>query len=148
MSNEIIKILDDLAKRFGVAIDWTAENIVPYLKELFSRLVTYGFIQSSILIAVGCLMIIGSAVMGKILYNDRKKCRERKEDTTFHSYYSNFNKPVELEDGFGYAMLVGSVVVGIAGIIVLGCNVGDLIRWAIIPEIQIIQWIDNLIATM
>lgn len=31
MSDEIIKILDDLGQRFGVVIDWSSENVMPYL---------------------------------------------------------------------------------------------------------------------
>lgn len=41
MSNEVIKILDDLSKRFGVAIDWSSENVLPYLKELSERVVKH-----------------------------------------------------------------------------------------------------------
>ena len=34
MSEEVIKILDNLGEKFGVAIDWTSENIAPYLTKL------------------------------------------------------------------------------------------------------------------
>ena len=37
MSKEIIAIFDDLAERFGVAIDWTSANVMPYLQELFAK---------------------------------------------------------------------------------------------------------------
>ena len=39
MSEEIIKVLNDLASRFGVAIDWTNQNIVPYLQDLMTRFI-------------------------------------------------------------------------------------------------------------
>lgn len=32
MSDEIIKVLDDLSKRAGIAIDWTSQNVLPYYK--------------------------------------------------------------------------------------------------------------------
>ena len=31
MSDEIIKLLDDLGQRFGIAIDWSSENMMPYI---------------------------------------------------------------------------------------------------------------------
>lgn len=47
MANEIIKVLDDLAKRFGLAIDWTAENVWPYIEQLGQRFVTYTIAMNS-----------------------------------------------------------------------------------------------------
>ena len=41
MSEEIIKVLDNLAERFGVAVDWTSTNVIPYLQELCSKYITY-----------------------------------------------------------------------------------------------------------
>ena len=41
MSEEIIKALDDLGDRFGIAIDWTSENVLPYLQNLMDRFITY-----------------------------------------------------------------------------------------------------------
>ena len=41
MANEIIKVIDELAKRFGIAIDWTNQNVLPYLEELCYKFVSY-----------------------------------------------------------------------------------------------------------
>lgn len=40
-SNELIKILDDLGKRFGIAIDWTKQNVMPYIEDLGKRIIKY-----------------------------------------------------------------------------------------------------------
>lgn len=40
-SSEIITLIDELAARFGIVIDWTAENIMPYLIDLGTRFVTF-----------------------------------------------------------------------------------------------------------
>ena len=40
-SQEIINVLDYLCKKFGVAIDWTSENVMPYLEELCGRYIKY-----------------------------------------------------------------------------------------------------------
>ena len=31
MESEAIKLLDALGEKFGLAIDWTSENVYPYL---------------------------------------------------------------------------------------------------------------------
>ena len=41
MSDEIIKLLNDLSSRFGVAIDWSSKNMTPYLQELFQKYTRY-----------------------------------------------------------------------------------------------------------
>ena len=52
MSDEIIKILDDLGQRFGIAIDWSAQNVMPYLKDLMSRFINYEMITSVVWMVV------------------------------------------------------------------------------------------------
>lgn len=32
MSVEVIKVLDALVEKFGIAIDWTSANVLPYLQ--------------------------------------------------------------------------------------------------------------------
>ena len=39
-SSEVITLIDELATRCGIVIDWTAENIMPYLTDLGTRFVT------------------------------------------------------------------------------------------------------------
>ena len=39
MSEEIIKVLDELGKRFGIALDWSNQNIMPYLQELLKSFI-------------------------------------------------------------------------------------------------------------
>lgn len=41
ISNEIIKVLDALCDKFGIAVDWSSENILPYIKTLMDKCVTY-----------------------------------------------------------------------------------------------------------
>lgn len=40
-SQEIINVLDYLCHKFGIAIDWTSENVMPYLEELCGRYIEY-----------------------------------------------------------------------------------------------------------
>lgn len=36
-SNEVIKIIDNLCEKFGMAIDWMSQNVVPYLQEVSQK---------------------------------------------------------------------------------------------------------------
>ena len=41
VSEQIIQVLDNLCMKLGLAIDWTSENVAPYLTVLCTKLVSY-----------------------------------------------------------------------------------------------------------
>ena len=41
VSDQIIAVLNDLCEKFGIAIDWTSENVIPYLTELAGKFIKY-----------------------------------------------------------------------------------------------------------
>lgn len=41
MSTEIIKILDAICDKFGIAIDWTSQNAMPYLEQVGEHIIQY-----------------------------------------------------------------------------------------------------------
>lgn len=58
-SSEIITLIDELAARFGIAIDWTSENIMPYLTDLGTRFITLTMWKSifGIVLTVSLLLL-------------------------------------------------------------------------------------------
>lgn len=45
-SNELITVLDYLAQKLGIAVDWTSDNVMPYLKDLCDRFIEYEIFNS------------------------------------------------------------------------------------------------------
>ena len=41
VSEQIIQVIDDLCRRFGIVIDWSKETIVPYLNELAEKFIAF-----------------------------------------------------------------------------------------------------------
>ena len=60
MSNEIINVLNALTEKFGIAIDWTSMNIIPYLEQLVNKYINYEITTSIIWIIVNFIMFISS----------------------------------------------------------------------------------------
>lgn len=58
MSDEIIKVLDALADKFGIAVDWTSSNILPYLQQLCTKYARYEIATSIIWLIVGIVCFI------------------------------------------------------------------------------------------
>lgn len=58
MSNEIIKVLDTICDKFGLAIDWTSQNVTPYVEQLCEHIVRYELSSSILYILIAILAIV------------------------------------------------------------------------------------------
>lgn len=70
MSEEIIKVLDLLAEKFGLAVDWTSANVIPYLEQLCGKYVNYEIATSVIWLLFGIVCLI----FGRVLFKKIKYC--------------------------------------------------------------------------
>lgn len=119
MSEEVIKILNALAERFGVTINWTSVNVLPYLQQLCDKCVTYEIITSVVWILIGmCLLFVGKYTIGKSKYYWRK-------------YNENWDLDCSITAGI-LGVLAGCAIIG--GIIIILCQTFDIITCITFPE--------------
>ena len=79
VSDEIIKVLNAFSKKIGITIDWTQNNILPYMQKLCDKYITYEMITSIFWIIIGiCLLILGIYCIKKSKYYWMKKKEEKK----------------------------------------------------------------------
>jgi len=137
VSDQIIKVLDKIAEQFGMAIDWTKENIVPYIQDLVSRYAQMQVISN--IVAGGAYLIIGT-VSGFILVNIIRQWTKRNLDSVFIK--SNSSRWDAIPDGLpnvlGIALLIASAIALLVAIIELPTCVNSIIRWLTVPEVQIL----------
>lgn len=55
-SEQLIHLIDEFAKRIGVVIDWTNDNIMPYLSDLITRYGQFHLTINSIMFII-CLLV-------------------------------------------------------------------------------------------
>lgn len=130
MGEEIIKVLDNLSQKFGIAIDWTNQNIIPYLKELITRFIEMKNIQAIMWIIISSIAIIVSIITIVLLTKWIKK-------NDIDEYYEGYIITV-----LGYTLAIIAIL---AFAIVLFCNTQGLIQNIYIPELSILQYINNSI---
>lgn len=71
VSEEVIKVLDYLADEFGIAIDWTSENILPYIQDLVVRIKMYSITIDIIWFVVGIIaVVIGILLFRYVIKHD------------------------------------------------------------------------------
>ena len=75
MANEIIKVLDELCNKFGIVVDWTDQNVLPYIQELSTKCVNWKMGISIAYLIYG-IIFLGIGIFGiwgiKYCYN---KCK-------------------------------------------------------------------------
>lgn len=137
MSDEIIKVLEYLSEKVGLAIDWTSEkvasDIMPYLQEVYHRCVVWGIVQNLIGVFVGLVLIVSAVVILRKLLKAYKGEKETK---------------YELFDGSDPTLLgtIASICVitfSVSGIIVFLVALTDTLNWVIFPEGQILEMISK-----
>lgn len=70
VSEQIIQVLDNLGEKFGLAIDWSSENILPYASELMNKAISYELWMNIVpLVLVGIGMIISWTIFLKTIKN-------------------------------------------------------------------------------
>lgn len=144
ISTEIIKVLDDLAEKFGIAIDWTSENIIPYLKEFLERYVTYGIVKNSIGLFIGFVLLIMCIIFTKKVFKSYEKCEKTVKDNLIFEICSY---GISLTD-FGMFTVISAGCITVISLVVIGINLLSLIQWVFIPEVNIIEDITSYLSCM
>ena len=134
MSKEIIKILDALAEKAGLAIDWTSANVLPYLQQLCSKYVTYEIATSIVWILIGiCLLFVGKYSIKKT-----KQYYKKYEEETSYSDYDCI--------AILFGILTGFAVFGGIGIIL--CQTFDIVTCITFPEKIIIEELQSVYSNL
>lgn len=132
MSDEIIKVLDNLAERFGIAIDWTSQNVMPYLQDLMNRYVSYEMGMSIMWIVIlGIILIVSLVVL--------VKCIKRFVEEDQKDYIQDVFR-------WGYCM-IGMVIAGVLiliSVIELPNNIETIIKAKTVPEILVYDYVKTL----
>lgn len=122
VSNQIIEVLDALCARFGIAIDWTGENIIPYATTLMGKLVSYEIWSSVAWIAFMLVLFIAVIVFIKKTWAD-------------NHHDIDYEIPT---------VMISTCIVVIT-FVVIGRQTMDIIKCLTFPEMFVYQYIKGLI---
>lgn len=130
MSNEIIKVLDDLSERLGIAIDWSSQNVMPYLQDLMDRYINLEITGSVIWIVIAVLVIAGTLVFTFKFVPYAKKRSEK-------DYLIDWDSAM-------YSCVVIAIIVILAFLLVVLQQVFDIVTCCIMPEQMILNYLMEL----
>ena len=128
VSDEIVKVLDAFANKIGVTVNWTQDNILPYMQKLCGKYVTYEMATSAFWIVIGvCLLFLGKYLIGK-----------------FKSYMNDESGLDDFEELLCTVFAVSSAFCICGGIVVIGCNIFDIITCMTFPEKVILDELQSI----
>ena len=145
MADEIIKVLDDLAARMGVAINWSAENVLPYVTELSEKIVRYELWTSVVALLVPITFGIMLFLFAKCVFKPRtRKCIKYSYDThrdeEVEETYTIRNENDMLVDIALFVSILLEVVLIACNLL----NVFDIIACLTFPEKVILEYLQEL----
>ena len=141
-AEEIIKVINELCNKFGVAVDWTSQNVMPYLQELMGRIAKYKIIGNSIGLGIGILMILFAIIFSIVLIRNYRYSRNLDKDTVFFENYGTEFSPDPTI--VGTAAIIISIICLIFGGIVTALSVDEIIKWVFVPELGLYEYIASL----
>lgn len=126
VSNQIIKVLDNLGQKFGVAVDWTQSNIMPYIQELGKRIVNYELWTSIVWIIFSLILLISSIFVCK-------------------KFFKKFMSKNSEDYDIGIPMVLFSIVGIVISIVIILCQTFDVVTCLTLPEKIWMEYIRNYI---
>lgn len=119
VSDQIIKVLDNLGEKFGIIVNKGVTDVLPYLQQLSGKIVAHEIATSYVWIAIGVLILI----LGTILMMCEVK---RKIDW----------------DGWGFALGICTMV---GACILISVQVFDIVNCYTFPEQVVTDYIKDFL---
>ena len=123
-SEQIIQVLNYLGEKFGIAIDWTSDNVIPYLTELCSKLIAWEIWSSVAWLVFSIVGLVASIAYIK-----------------WFAKMIVDNEPEFLD----IAMVTIGIIVAFASVIGIGTQIFDIIKCITFPEMHIFEYIQGLL---
>lgn len=76
MENKVIEVLDALCDKFGMAIDWTQQNMMPQMIDIFERIRTYYIAIDALSIFVNLLILVLACLTIKQIFVGKRRAME------------------------------------------------------------------------
>ena len=134
MNEEMIKVFDYIGNKLGIAIDYTQENIQPYLEDLWNRFITYELVCHIIYSTIGAVLLIVGFITIYKYFKASKLAQEGKADGFFYEIQQIYNtKSVVLND-MSIAILIVMQIAIFIGLVLFIVHMSSVIELLIVPE--------------
>lgn len=123
-SEQIIQVIDKLCEKFGIAIDWTSNNILPYIQQLGDKIVKYDLYTSIVWLIMGLILVV---LGGYIIYKSIN--------------FTNKKDYLDLFSAKTWMRIIGVSIILLSVFIFVVPQIMDIIQDLVFPEKTIMEFI-------
>ena len=127
-SKEIIEVFEYLGNQMGIAVDWTSENVMPYITELCNKYIDWEIATSIAWFVMALIMLIITIYLAKWGW---KKTADTYDEELWH-----------------IAIAVCVVLITVTAVIVFGVQLMDILKCKFFPELQIYEFVTEATANL
>lgn len=133
MDEELCNIIDKIAEKIGIAIDWSSENVMPYIQDIMQRYRTMNIVNNIIVTTV-CAIIITICVI--VAVKITKGIINGLQNTESSIW---FDADFDMVSTFSIA--TGTIIAFsfVISVIVLCGATGELMGWLYVPEVKLLE---------
>lgn len=121
---EIEKAIDKIAEKFGIVINWSQDNIYPYIRDILQRYRTVSIVQDAVTIVLFVLSVILTTLALKHIFKQIISADD---------------------DDFISAIIIAVCIVWLLiSVLVTIVNIYDITGWIFVPEMQFVKELAKL----
>ena len=130
MSNEIIKVLEYLSNQFGLVIDWTSAEVVPYITMLGEKIVAYEYWSSIMWLLCG-VALLTPAFMARRIYRWWSRIKDEDQFDWYDYEYKDL----------GVAIIALTIAMAFISFVIIGTQLSDILACLTFPEKIIVEYV-------
>lgn len=138
MDKDLCNVIDKIAEKIGVAIDWSSENVMPYIQDIIQRYRTMNIVNNIIVMTVCAIIITICVIVAvKITKGIINGLQNTESSIWFDADYDDLSK----------LSIVTSVIIIILlllSVIKLCVATEELMGWLYVPEVQFLGILKGL----
>ena len=145
VTNQIIQTLEYLFEKFGIAVNWSTETVLPAVQALMVRYARYEIVCACIWIAIALFVLLAFTLTLKKAYADYKK-PEKAETTPF--WIVNYDGSRWEMSTLFITVIVAGIIASFIAVICIASNAFIIASWVCIPEVEFAKEVAHLIECM
>jgi hypothetical protein len=133
ISDQIIAIINDLCEKLGIAIDWSADNILPKVEALCAKYIRYEIWTSVAWIALWCGITLLLWIIASVMVH-----KERKKDELDRWDFDCGVMPYVT-----VIMIIAAAISSFITLCVVGTQIFDIVEAKVFPEKTIYEFVSS-----
>lgn len=139
MDKELCNVIDKIAEKIGIAIDWSSENVMPYIQDIMQRYRTMNIVNN-IIVMTACAIIITICVI--VAVKITKGIINGLQNTESSIW---FDADYDAVSTFSIATyIIIAILFLISGIVLCGA-IRELMGWLYVPEVKFLAVLKGFI---